>query len=100
MMNKSAVSIILNNLLQDLSYFSLFALLAGIVFVLFTAGAKLLEIKGMERWPAFLAITPVFWLLAAIFDPKPEKSRALTQRFSLIFGPISIGLIILIIKIF
>jgi hypothetical protein len=99
MMNKSAVSIILNNLLQDLTYFSIFALIVGILTVLYIAGAKLLEIKGMDRWPAFFAVLPVFWLLAAVFDPRPEKSRALTQRFSLIFGLISIGLVILVIKV-
>lgn len=99
MMNHSATSIILNNLLQDLIYFSFIVFIAGIIFVLITAGAKLLEIKGMDRWPAYFAILPLFWLLAAIFDPKPEKSRALTQRFSLIFGILSLGFIIFMVKI-
>ena len=99
-MNRHIVSVILNNLHQDLLHFLVFALITGIVLILWIAGAKLLEMKEMERWPSLFAIIPLFWLITAVFDPRPEKARHLTQGFSLIFGIVSIGFVILLFKIF
>ncbi len=99
-MNKQSVSIILNNLRTDLWYFLIFTIIVGIVLGLWYAGAKLLELKGMDRWPSVFAVLPIFWIFAAFFDPKPEKARSLTQKFSLIFGTLSIGFIIFIIRLF
>jgi len=98
-MNKSASSIILNHLLQDLTIFSFLALAFGVFFAFFLAGAKLLELKQMDRWPALFAILPFFWLIAGIFDPQPNKARELTKKMSIIFGILSLGVIVLAIRI-
>ncbi len=98
-MKNHAFSIILNDLQADLLHFIVFALIIGIMISLFIAGAKLLELKEMNPETSFLAILPLFWLFLVFFDPKPEKVRLLTRRFSLIFGTLSLMLIIFIIRI-
>lgn len=90
---------VINDLFTDLSRFGMILIPVLIIAVFLLAGAKILEMKGYQKWPAIFAIVPLFWIVMGGFDPRPERNRALTLRLALVFGPLN-AIIISLLFIF
>src|ERR1700712_4133071 len=80
-----------HDLLIDLHYFVHISIPVVLFLVFFTVGAKIMEMKGYQKWPAVFAVLPLFWILMGWFDPRPEKSGAFTQRLSWVFTFLNIA---------
>lgn len=88
-MSSTLAQQLIHDLSADFRHFSILLLPAGIVAVFFIAGAKLMEIKGYQKWPAIFAVLPVFWIILAGFDPRPERSRTTTLKLAVVFGSLN-----------
>lgn len=91
---------VIHDLSADFHLFISILIPLSLIGVFFTAGAKLMEIKGYQKWPAIFAVFPIFWIVLGWFDPRPEKSRTTTLRLALVFGTLNtffLGLVILYI---
>lgn len=81
---------VIHDLSADLHLFITILIPISIITVFFTAGAKLMEIKGYQKWPAIFAVIPLFWIILGGFDPRPDKARTTTLRLALVFGTLNI----------
>ena len=89
-MYPSLIQQLTHDLLFDLQQFLTVSIPLGIALIFFTAGAKIMEIKGYQKWPAIFAVLPLFWIILGFFDSKPENAGLRTRRLALVFGPLSV----------